>query len=263
MSPFVVLFSLCLWATASANNVTKRDAQYDLSGQELEPAISPRAIFGYGAPNLDASFGAVGAVSGGKCRDITKFLLTWTSTKIPVTVYATRNELLPTTLYQYVTETGYYPHTTIQLQTTVSAIRPGYREDTLISYSTLTVVLPQVESVTSTLLLTDDEHVTITETDRLTQTVLKKYPVTVTDTSEVRVPEIVYSTLIKYETLFETQVATHPYDVVVTSTLNVPHVTIITKTKMVMDYATVRLTKTRAVYETVTDCGQQSSPGYY
>ena len=156
---------------------------------------------GYGspaAPSLEASFsGAVGyglpvvaGSSGGKCRADTKFILTWTKAVLAVTLYDTRSEHVPTTLYKYITETERFPVTMVTLETKTETARPEYREETRITYRTLTKVLPQVDVVTSTLLIPEDEHVTVTETDHVTQTVLQRYPVEVTSTSVVSVAKV-------------------------------------------------------------------------
>ena len=164
---------------------------------------------GYSGPSgpggLAPSFGGVGGGFGGgagggfggsgaKCRDETKYILTWTKAIIPVTVYDTRTEYLPTTLYKYVTETDYYPHTVVQLETTTRGGGAEYQEETKIAYRTNTVVIPQVDTITSTLIFTEDEHVTVTETDHFTQTQAQQYPVEVTVTSVQRIPQVSHFT---------------------------------------------------------------------
>ena len=151
--------------------------------------VQKRQVGGYGAPAAAVAAG-YGAPAAPKCRTQTRFVLTWTKTVLPVTVYDTQTRQLPTTLYRYVTATETVPVTAIKLVTTSQAARPGYQEDTRISYRTRTVVVPQVEAITSTLVLTEDEHLTVTETDHVTQTQVRQYPVQVTSTSVVNVPQV-------------------------------------------------------------------------
>ena len=200
---------VCLVVAVSAKQVEKRQINqgYGAPAAAAAPAQSYGGPGGAApAPALDTSFnsvgggfggavgggfgGAVGGGSGGKCRDETKYILTWTKAVIPVTVYDTRTEFLPTTLYKYVTETEYYPQTVVQLETTTRAGGSEYQEETKIAYRTNTVVVPQVETVTSTLVFTEDEHETVTETDTFTQTQAQQYPVEVTVTSTQRIPQV-------------------------------------------------------------------------
>ena len=177
---------LCLVVLSGSKELEKRQAGYG--------APPPPAPTGYGAPAAPTGYGAPAAPApsgyGPKCRPLTRFVLTWTKTVIPVTVYDTQTRQLPTTLYRYVTATETVPVTAIKLVTTSRAARPGYQEDTRISYRTRTVVVPQVEAITSTLVLTEDEHLTVTETDHLTQTQVRQYSVQVTSTSVVNVPQV-------------------------------------------------------------------------
>ncbi|XP_043230299.1 uncharacterized protein LOC122385813 [Amphibalanus amphitrite] len=234
----------------------------------------PSAPSGYSAPSgpggLAPSFGAalgggfgggaVGGGSGGKCRDETKYILTWTKAVIPVTVYDTRTEYLPTTLYKYVTETEYYPHTVVQLETTTRGGGAEYQEETKIAYRTNTVVIPQVDTITSTLVFTEDEHVTVTETDHFTQTQAQQYPVEVTVTSVQQIPQVQTSVATEYQTQYQTQYVTNQYEVVQTQTANVPQVQYITNTVTQQQYQTVAVTKTQKRYQTVTKCAQQGYP---
>ena len=208
---------LCLVAAAAAEEaavkeevaakpaVAEEQPDDDLSA---EPSVKDKRQVAYGAPaglapsfnnfgsGLAGGFGGGfggnfgGGFGGGKCRDETKYVLTWTKTVIPVTEYATRTEYLPSTLYKYVTETQYFPVTQVQLQTTTRAGGREYQEETKIAYRTDTVVVPQVETVYSTLVFTEDEHVTVTETDYYTQTQAQQYPVEVTVTSVQQVPQV-------------------------------------------------------------------------
>ena len=202
---------VCLVVAVSAKQVEKRQINQNYGAPAAAAAAAPAQSYGGpggAAPALDTSFnavggggfggavgggfggGAVGGGSGGKCRDETKYILTWTKAVIPVTVYDTRTEFLPTTLYKYVTETEYYPQTVVQLETTTRAGGSEYQEETKIAYRTNTVVVPQVETVTSTLVFTEDEHETVTETDTFTQTQAQQYPVEVTVTSTQRIPQV-------------------------------------------------------------------------
>ncbi|KAF0298514.1 hypothetical protein FJT64_004114 [Amphibalanus amphitrite] len=165
---------------------------------------SPSAEYGSpAAPALEGSLGGsldyslpvLAGSSGGKCRADTKFILTWTKAVLPVTVYDSRSEHVPTTLYKYITETEQFPVTVVRLETRTETARPEYREETKITYKTLTKLLPQVDVVTSTLLIPEDEHVTVTETDHVTQTMLQRYPVEVTSTSVLSVPKVRSQTL--------------------------------------------------------------------
>ena len=208
---------VCLVAAAAAGEAAVKEevaakpvAAEEEPAQDLsaEASVKDKRQVAYGAPTgLAASFndygggfgsgfsgGFGGGFGGGKCRDETKYVLTWTKTVIPVTEYATRTEYLPSTLYKYVTETQYYPLTQVQLVTTTRAGGREYQEETKIVYRTDTVVVPQVETVYSTLVFTEDEHVTVTETDHFTQTQAQQYPVEVTVTSVQRVPQVTIQT---------------------------------------------------------------------
>lgn len=207
---------------------------------------------GYGAPALAPSY----------CQPRTSFV-TVTSTKLKYdTVFNTHTKLVPTTVYQELTETRYQPSTQVHTQQVTSYGKPAVRVSTKVLYDTMYDTKHTYQTETQYATRTKTVYYTETEVVSKYYTKTNRVPNYVTRTAyrTEAYPELRYvtKTEVQYRQVTETQNV--PLYVTRTETKGYPEYKYVTETAVDNQYITV--TKTQYQNQYVTVCPRPAYPSY-
>jgi len=242
MSRIVALLLLSVvWVSAEPKAEAKPEAKPDY----LPPAPLSQS---YGAPS--PSYGAPAPSYGAppapkntcpkKCYD--KVLYT-TVTKTAMehhTHWNTYDQLVPYTLYKYVTETLFYPTTVVQYEFITQPLPDQIIYETKVAYNTAKINKIEVNTKADHMPGTHYYMKTLTESHYCTHTAQVPYYVTVT--------KQVYKTVQEPHYVTETKVEQH----YVTVTVDEPHYTTLARYETKTNYKNTYATVTVPTYQTYT-----------
>lgn len=207
-------------------------------------------------PNVDSGYGAP------RCQPQVNYI-TVTSTKVAhTTAFNSYKSVLPTTLYQQLTETVFLPSTVYQTQLVTSYAAPDVKFSTRVLFDTKFVTDQEYhthtsyESQTKTVAYTETEY----ESRFTTTTVRAPVYVTQTQYSTEVYPEVQYRTETQYNTQYVTETQRVPNYVTQTVTSAYPEYKYVTETKTQQQYITV--TRTQQQNQYVTVCNKPTYPSY-
>ncbi|XP_043191910.1 uncharacterized protein LOC122365067 [Amphibalanus amphitrite] len=236
----------------------------------LSPSYGPPApSYGPPAPTYGAPapvYGAPPAPSYGPpavekpvCYAKTQFKTTWGKMTQYKTHWATENQVIPYTMYKYVTETLYWPTTVTEWKEIIKTLPYKLLTETQVVYKTKALVekhpdYTNTEYVWHTHNYMD--HHTVTK--HITKYATKTNYYTDTVTEYVKKPEYHTETQTEYETKYHTKKVQEPYYETVYKTVKKPQPMYVTEYATKHQYQTVYATHTQHEYHTVTKCPSTS-----
>ncbi|XP_037078487.1 uncharacterized protein LOC119099431 [Pollicipes pollicipes] len=232
---------------------------------------------GYGPPPLSPSYGAPlrrrpppatarPAPSYGPpkeekpvCYPKTHFKTTWGKMTQYKTHWATNKQVVPYTMYKYVTETLYWPTTVTEWKEIIKTLPYKLITETQVVYKTKALVdkhpdYTNTEYVWHTHNYMD--HHTVTK--HITKYATKTNYYTDTVTEYIKKPEYHTQTNTEYETKYHTKKVQEPYYETVYKTVKKPQQMYVTEYATKHQYQTVYATHTEHEYHTVTKCPSTS-----
>uniref|UniRef100_A0A2P2I2T4 Extensin-2-like n=1 Tax=Hirondellea gigas TaxID=1518452 RepID=A0A2P2I2T4_9CRUS len=232
-------------ADAKAEAKPKADAEPDYPPASYGPPPSygaPPAPT-YGAPKAAASYGPPPKPRNTcpkKCYDKVYYTTITKTAMEHHTHWNTYDQLVPYTLYKYVTETLYYPTTVVQYEFITQPLPDQVIYETKVAYNTGKINKIHVETKHDYMPGTHYYMKTQTESHYCTHTAQVPYYVTVT--------KHVYKTVQEPHYVTETKVEQH----YVTVTKDEPHYVAHTKYATKANYMYVTVTETKHGYVTIT-----------